>query len=125
MAREPTDSAPLDDHRTGYALDRTVLANERTYAAWLRTGLAALAGGIAIEKFMVEAMPTWTIRCIAMILITFSAVAFGLAGWRFTHLGIRLRGADVRMVPSQITTLVSVLLVGCSLLALVGIWLVP
>ena len=32
-----------------YAIDRTVLANERTYTAWIRTGLTALAAGVAVE----------------------------------------------------------------------------
>jgi len=31
-------------------MDRTILANERTYAAWLRTGLAALVTGPLIFK---------------------------------------------------------------------------
>lgn len=48
-----------EDKKTEYALDRTVLANERTYAAWLRTGIAALAAGLAIEKFMVQVLPEW------------------------------------------------------------------
>jgi len=118
-----TQSGP-DEQATEYSLDRTVLANERTYAAWLRTGLAALAAGVAIEKFMVEAMPEWGIRSIAMILIAFSALAFALAGWRYTHLGIKLGAIDVRMVPAWVTTLISGLLVLCSLLAFVSLWFV-
>jgi len=31
---------------------RTLMAAERTFAAWLRTGLAAIAGGLAIIKFI-------------------------------------------------------------------------
>lgn len=31
---------------------RTIMAAERTFAAWLRTGLAAIAGGLAIIKFV-------------------------------------------------------------------------
>lgn len=106
-----------------YALDRTVLANERTYAAWIRTGLTALAAGVAIEKFMVDVIPAWGIRTIAVILIVFSAVAFFVAAWRYTHLGVRLGEADVKAVPEMLTTAVSVILILCSLLALAGLWL--
>lgn len=31
---------------------RTILAAERTFAAWLRTGMAAIVGGLAIIKFI-------------------------------------------------------------------------
>lgn len=111
------------DDRTGYALDRTVLANERTYAAWIRTGLTALAAGVAIEKFMVDAMPGWTIRSIAIILIVYSVAAFVMAAWRYSHLGIKLVHIDVKAVPAAVTTGASALLVVCSLLALAGLWL--
>jgi putative membrane protein len=121
---ETSKSPDPGEQSIEYSLDRTVLANERTYAAWLRTGLAALAAGVAIEKFMVETMPEWGIRSIAMILIAFSALAFGLAGWRYTHLGIKLGNIDVRMVPAPVTTLLSALLVLCSVLAFISLWFV-
>lgn len=34
------------------AYDRTHLANERTFAAWLRTGLSVAAGGIAVARLV-------------------------------------------------------------------------
>jgi len=118
----PNEEDPVED-RTGYALDRTVLANERTYAAWIRTGLTALAAGVAIEKFMVDTMPGWTIRSIAIILILYSMIAFTVAAWRYSHLGLRLVHVDVKSIPSIVTTSASALLVVCSLLALAGLWL--
>jgi len=69
-----------DINQMNLALDRTVLANERTYAAWIRTGLAALAAGLGIAKFMTGLMPLWSILIIAAVLIGFSSVAFLLAG---------------------------------------------
>lgn len=121
---EPHPEVTTGEKTVEYALDRTVLANERTFAAWLRTGLAALAAGVAVEKFLVEVLPEWGIRGIAMLLIVFSALAFALAGWRYTHLGIKLGRIDVKMVPASLTTLLSVLLVLCSALAFVSLWLV-
>ena len=35
-----------NDPRVFYAADRTVLAAERTYAAWVRTGLVSLVAGV-------------------------------------------------------------------------------
>ena len=34
--------------------ERTLLAAERTYSAWIRTGLAALGGGLAIVRALVD-----------------------------------------------------------------------
>jgi putative membrane protein len=37
---------------------RFTLANERTFLAWIRTGMALIAGGIAIEGFLAETLVT-------------------------------------------------------------------
>lgn len=122
---DPSRDAPRrEEPHANYAMDRTVLANERTYAAWVRTGLTALAAGVAIEKFMVDVIPGWGIRSIAVILICFSALSFSLAAWRYTHLGIKLADADVKAVPAAVTTGASLVLVVCALIALAGLWLV-
>ncbi|HEB78954.1 MAG TPA: DUF202 domain-containing protein [Rhodospirillales bacterium] len=118
----PDEENPVDD-RTSYALDRTVLANERTYAAWIRTGLTTLVAGLAIEKFMVDAMPGWAFQSIAVILIVYSMIAFSIAAWRYNHLGLKLVHLDIKSIPSSVTTGTSILLVACSILALSGLWL--
>jgi putative membrane protein len=122
---DPGARAPgAGDGANDYALDRTVLANERTYTAWIRTGLTALAAGVAIEKFMVDVIPPWGVRAIAVILIGFSAVAFFVAAWRYTHLGIKLGRADVKRVPLVVTIGTSLILIACALIALAGLWMV-
>lgn len=109
--------------RHDYSVDRTVLANERTYAAWIRTGLASLAAGIAVEKLLYNLMAAWSLRTIAIMLILFSAVAFFLAAWRYTHLGIAKERSDVKTVPAIVTSGTSVVLILCSLIAMVDLWL--
>jgi putative membrane protein len=49
--RDPGHDAG-DDEDIGLAQDRTLLAAERTYAAWMRTGLSIAAGGIAIVRLL-------------------------------------------------------------------------
>jgi putative membrane protein len=113
------------DGPNNLALDRTVLANERTYTAWIRTGLTALAAGVAIVKFMADVIPPWGTLTIAVILIVFSGVAFFVAAWRYTHLGIKLGRVDVKRVPLTVTMGTSLILIACALIALVGIWMPP
>ncbi len=107
---------------TGLALDRTVLANERTYTAWLRTGLAALATGLGIARFMMGTMPSWSIRLIATFLILFSAAAFLIAAWRYEGMGFALSYLDVKRIRPVLVKTLSLVLAGCSLLSLVGLW---
>ena len=111
--------------RTRLAEDRTVLANERTYSAWVRTGLAALAAGVGFEKFLTGAMPDWIVRAVAAILILFSFCAFFLAIWHYTHLGLKLKKAEIRMLPIKSLMLLTAALCLASLLALAGIFAFP
>ncbi len=114
-----------EDRSLDLAIDRTLLANERTYASWLRTGLCALTAGLAIEKFMVDVLPFWGIRIISVILILFSAFVFLVAAWRHAHLRSGGTSEDLPRIPVSAARIVSVFLALCSLLALIGLWLVP
>ncbi len=104
------------------ALDRTVLANERTYAAWIRTGLTSLVTGLATARFLSDSMPLWSTHTIAAILILFSAIAFFLATWRYEHLHVEMAHLDVKMIPVAMVKLSSFVLIGCSFIALIGLW---
>jgi putative membrane protein len=128
--REPpmVDVARSGRERPGghpdYAEHRTLLANERNYAAWVRTGLTALAAGIAFEKFIPGTIPDWSVRLIAVILILFSAACFWLALWRYRHLGVRFPHLKAITISLPLITTFTLLLIVASLLALVGLWMV-
>ena len=119
---EEIESARRDSDTTRLALDRTVLANERTYAAWIRTGLAALVSALGIARFMLDTMPLWSILVIAVLLVLFSAASFLIAAWRFENLHLGIAHLDVNTVPVALIKGLSYLLTGCSLLAMVGLW---
>lgn len=108
--------------RTSLALDRTVLANERTYAAWIRTGLAALITGLGIARFMLDIMPLWSVRVVTVFLILFSAAAFLIASWRYENLGLSMAQLNVKMLPPVLIKTLSIVLAGCSLFSLLGLW---
>ncbi len=118
----PNDPSTPRADSTRLALDRTVLANERTYAAWIRTGLAALAAGLGLARLMLNTMPLWSIRILAVILILYSAGAFLLSAWRYEHLHVAIAHLDVKMIPVSVVKLSSIVLALCSLLVLVGLW---
>ncbi len=118
MAKDISTAQAKQPNNTTLALDRTILANERTYAAWIRTGFAALATGLGVERFMLNTIPLWSIHLIATLLLLFSAASFLLAGWRYHHLRIKLENIDVDMVPMPVIRIISLTLAACSLIAI-------
>ena len=45
------------------------MANEHTFLAWIRTGLAPTAGGVALEAFSVNINPGWRLAA-SMVLLS-------------------------------------------------------
>ncbi|HYI81919.1 MAG TPA: DUF202 domain-containing protein [Acetobacteraceae bacterium] len=71
-----------DDPRVRYAADRTVLAAERTYAAWVRTGLFSLVAGVGAKTSLGSVLPEWAILFNATLLVLFAGFCFSVAEWR-------------------------------------------
>ena len=70
---------------------RFTLANERTFLAWIRTAMALLAGGIAIEAFGVAIFDTPVRKAVALLLIVLGMLVSGGAflRWRGVENAIR------------------------------------
>jgi putative membrane protein len=60
---------------------RYSLANERTFLSWTRTGLALVAGGVAVEQFATLSL-SWIVQTVGIIGI---ALGGALAGWALVH----------------------------------------
>jgi putative membrane protein len=63
---------------------RFILANERTFLAWLRTGLALVAGGVALDQFVAVASGSELVRWLAIATIGLGALVgvVGIVRWR-------------------------------------------
>ncbi|HHL21885.1 MAG TPA: DUF202 domain-containing protein [Aliiroseovarius sp.] len=122
MPDTPPDTPPgTPPDTTALAIDRTILANERTFQAWIRTGLSALATGFGVARFLNETMPLWMYLGISSGLVLLSAGAFWLAGWRYGHLHGRLKAPDLDMTPLWAVRTASTVLMAVALLGLIGI----
>lgn len=75
---------------------RFSLANERTFLAWVRTGLALVAGGLAAAQFLPDLRTPYLREALAIaILILGGAVSLrGLSHWVKCERAIRL-GQDL------------------------------
>jgi putative membrane protein len=70
---------------------RFTLANERTFLAWIRTSLAFLAGGIAVEAFTEDLFPEPVRTFLAVVLLLLGVLISGGAAWRWVGVERSLR----------------------------------
>ena len=76
------------------------LANERTYLAWLRTGLALVAAGVAAERILPAEGIIWARQVIGVTLILAGVITAGLARHRWQSVDHALRAG--RPIPHPI-----------------------
>jgi putative membrane protein len=70
---------------------RFTLANERTFLAWIRTSLAFLAGGIAVEAFTADLFPELIRTFLAVVLLLLGVLVSAGAGLRWISVERSLR----------------------------------
>lgn len=82
------DSSPDSGTHPDY---RFTLANERTLLAWLRTGLALAAGGVAVATYAPDLGGRWGGAAIALglVLIGLGTALAGYRRWRTNEDAIR------------------------------------
>lgn len=84
------DEEPLVASRTDLAEDRTILANERTFAGWMRTSLALIAIGVGFHALFPTIQPTWIPKAIATAFLVLAIVIIVLAERRAARVVARL-----------------------------------
>lgn len=78
---------------------RFTLANERTFLAWIRTALAFLAGGIALEAFAAAAFPGPLRTGISVLLIVIGMLISAGAALRWRSIEMSMRQAKPLPLP--------------------------
>lgn len=86
---------------------RFTLANERTFLAWIRTALALLASGIAVEAFTLGLFTPNTKRALVVGLLGLSLIVSLSAFWRWLSVERALR-QQAPLPVSLLTPLLSV-----------------
>src|SRR5436305_3966655 len=110
------------DLNTRLAADRNIMAAERTYAAWVRTGLFALASAVGARALLNGVVPEWLVLADATMLIAFSIFCFGAAIWRHLDPGPPPPLPQLRQIPRAALIAMNGFLALVSLAALLGIW---
>lgn len=120
---EDRSESKLAKERTEWAEDRTILANERTFAGWMRTGLAAVGIGLGFQAIFKEVEPTWLAKLAATIFICIGILTF-YAAWRSgTTVLSRLDSHAAQPLPRRRLGIISFLFSSGSLVLVIVIWL--
>jgi len=89
---------------------RTHLANERTFLAWLRTGLSLLAVGIGAARFLpialVPGLPYVTVFAVMLVLSGTALVLYGGMRYVRAHRDINAGSYDPDVQPMWIVAVV-------------------
>jgi putative membrane protein len=96
------------------------LANERTFLAWIRTALALLAGGVAVEAFAVDMFEEPVRKGVAVMLIVLGMFVSGGAFLRWVGVERAVR----HKAPVPLPLIAPVLGIGGALGAMVVIYVI-
>jgi putative membrane protein len=78
---------------------RFTLANERTFLAWIRTSLAMLAGGVAVEAFMPDFLGPELRKTIAVLLLVLALAIGGGSFFRWLNVERAMRSKTPLPLP--------------------------
>lgn len=97
---------------------RFSLANERTFLAWIRTSLALLAGGVALEALGLDMQPAFRLAAaIVFVVLGLLAAVQAWRGWAQTETSLR---HDRALPGLGIGTILAVGLIVAILLVVIG-----
>lgn len=114
------DAASSD--RFAYAADRTMLANERTLAAWWRTAMGAIAAAVAFARLFGDVGPDWLVRSGATVLVAFGVMILVLSHRRYLETARRIDPENVDRLSRLWLNTGMVLLVIVALVAGAAVW---
>ena len=84
---------------------RFTLANERTFLAWMRTALAFIAGGFALEALPLDAMPEHLRSIAALVTIAIGILLAAGAAVRWLRVERAMREGEALPPPAIVPAL--------------------
>ena len=117
--QEEPNSHDLARFRTEWADERTRMAAERTFAAWLRTGLTLVAGGLATARLLTSIEPGWLVRAMGVILIVLGGTIFALGFRTYRELSKEMKEEEIESTSVWFLGLMTLMLLLAAVFALI------
>ncbi len=102
-----------------------MLANERTFASWFRTGFASAGIGLGLQALFLRMQPEWVPRAIATVFLLFAIVLFVAAERRACQVLERLSAHTVQEFKNARLRLMTAVAVGGIAVLIAAMWLLP
>lgn len=125
MSDDRSDDTEPAVARTDLAEDRTVLANERTFASWFRTGFAAVGIGLAFQALFIRMEPAWVPKLIATIFVLLGIFLFIAAERRACKVLQRLSAHQVQSFDHSRLRFMTAAASSAALALVAAMWLLP
>ena len=109
--------------RTDLAEDRTILASERTFASWIRTGLASIGIALGFHALFGRLQPIWLPRALATAFQAIAIMIFRAAERRACAVRARLHAHEVETIKITRIRLITIVAVLATAALGVGLWL--
>lgn len=100
---------------------RFTLANERTFLAWIRTSLALLAGGIAVEAFTQDIFDETARKVLGTALLVLGGILAASAAGRWLRVETAMRQQRSLPIPIWVP-LIALVCAVAAVTVLVAIW---
>ncbi len=118
----PDPRAPVDSRDFSR---RTLLANERTFLAWWRTGLTSLTAGLAaaqIVPHLSDSEHQWPYTLVGMALCAIGTLCIVYGQWRRVAVDRAIRAGDFAEPSAVVTTVITMVgaLIGIALLVVIA-----
>jgi len=100
----------LSENRNKWAHERTRLAKERTFAAWLRSGLANVGVGLGLVKLFPTVEPRWLMQLIGLLFICAGVIIF-VVGYKTYHTVLKkLEKEGFKGIPSSYMGILTIIM---------------
>ena len=116
-------SNELADTRTAWAEDRTILANERTFAGWMRTGMACIGLALGLKAVFKDTTYPLVAKGVAEIFIVVAILIFWSAVRKCRAAQKRMDDHDVEAQSHQSMTVLASILTFAAITTGVVLWL--
>ncbi len=115
--------AELAQSRTDMSEDRTILANERTFSGWLRTGFGGIGVGLAFNALFNSIEPSWVPKSIATAFLAIAILMFIAAERRASKVLARLHAHRIEAAKLSAIRIITIVIVTATASLIVAIWL--
>ncbi|MGE5564201.1 MAG: YidH family protein [Bacillota bacterium] len=117
------DATTAARKRTDWAEDRTVLANERTFGSWVRTGYGAIGIGLGFHALFGRIHPHWVPLAVATAFLLVAIIIFIAAERRACMVIRRLHTHEVETVKVGVLRLITVVSSGATVALIAAMWM--